>query len=129
VDIFPLKKWWIFPIKLPEGNSVGQLFPSSSWPKYTHRGLQAPHFHTEVAKEKPSEKTHGQGLRNFPANWILEDEVPPCCRGRHWVTALAVVWQVRIRDTEFKVRCADGFGRLEVEDVWKMCFKVQRWQD
>ena len=27
-----------------------------------------------VAKEKPSEKTHGQGLRNFPANWILEDE-------------------------------------------------------
>ncbi|CAK9065329.1 unnamed protein product [Durusdinium trenchii] len=28
-----------------------------------------------VAKEKPSEKTHGQGLRNFPANWILEDEV------------------------------------------------------
>eukprot|EP00435_Cladocopium_sp_Y103_P054369 s3831_g17.t1 len=36
-----------------------------------------------VAKEKPSEKTHGQGLRNFPANWILEDEV-------------------RIRDTEFK---------------------------
>ena len=31
----------------------------------------------EVAKEKPSEKTHGQGLRNFPATWILEDEVPP----------------------------------------------------
>lgn len=29
---------------------------------------------SQVAKEKPSEKTHGQGLRNFPANWILEDE-------------------------------------------------------
>ncbi|CAE8588274.1 unnamed protein product [Polarella glacialis] len=27
-----------------------------------------------VAKEKPSDKTHGMGLRNFPANWILEDE-------------------------------------------------------
>ena len=57
--------------------------------------------------------------------------MPPCCRGRHWVTALAVVWQVRIRDTEFKVRCADGFGRLEVEDVFQsaemarlICIKI-----
>ena len=32
-----------------------------------------------VAKEKPSEKTHGQGLRNFPANWILEDEAERAC--------------------------------------------------
>ncbi len=36
-----------------------------------------------VAREKPSEKTHGQGRRNFPATWILEDEV-------------------QIRDTPFK---------------------------
>jgi len=25
------------------------------------------------AQEKPSSKTHGMGLRNFPANWIIED--------------------------------------------------------
>lgn len=26
------------------------------------------------AKEKPSEKTHGMGLRNFPANWIIDGD-------------------------------------------------------
>eukprot|EP00930_Biecheleria_cincta_P096879 TRINITY_DN88657_c0_g1_i1.p1 TRINITY_DN88657_c0_g1~~TRINITY_DN88657_c0_g1_i1.p1 ORF type:complete len:221 (-),score=44.46 TRINITY_DN88657_c0_g1_i1:13-675(-) len=36
-----------------------------------------------VAREKPSGKTHGQGLRNFPATWLITDEV-------------------RIRDTPFK---------------------------
>jgi len=28
-----------------------------------------------IAREKPSAKTHGMGLRNFPAHWILPDEV------------------------------------------------------
>mmetsp|Transcript_13030 Transcript_13030/g.29597 ORF Transcript_13030/g.29597 Transcript_13030/m.29597 type:complete len:223 (-) Transcript_13030:37-705(-) len=27
-----------------------------------------------VAREKPSEKTHGMGLRNFPASWIIADD-------------------------------------------------------
>eukprot|EP00931_Biecheleriopsis_adriatica_P067357 TRINITY_DN41509_c0_g1_i1.p1 TRINITY_DN41509_c0_g1~~TRINITY_DN41509_c0_g1_i1.p1 ORF type:complete len:210 (+),score=42.96 TRINITY_DN41509_c0_g1_i1:73-702(+) len=40
--------------------------------------LRMPGLHVNkiaVAKEKPSDKTHGQGLRNFPASWILEDEM------------------------------------------------------
>lgn len=27
----------------------------------------------QVAQEKPSEKTHGMGLRNFPTKWMIED--------------------------------------------------------
>ena len=68
---------------------IAQLFPTNFYLKNLQLAKVYPpcgklHISTEVAKEKPSEKTHGQGLRNFPANWILEDEVPPCCQGRHW---------------------------------------------
>mmetsp|Transcript_15013 Transcript_15013/g.41141 ORF Transcript_15013/g.41141 Transcript_15013/m.41141 type:complete len:241 (-) Transcript_15013:77-799(-) len=54
---------------------------AKNWVAMRLPGLKAEKI--TVAREKPSEKTHGMGLRNFPANWLFDD-------------------LMRIRDTTFK---------------------------
>eukprot|EP00913_Durusdinium_trenchii_P036079 g33760.t1 len=61
-----------------------------------------------VAKEKPSEKTHGQGLRNFPANWILEDEV-------------------RLRDTPSWRRSSRRWPFTKRTHLWVFAKPLWRW--
>lgn len=66
-----------------------------------------------AARERPSDKTHGMGLRNFPASWIIED-----C--------------TRIRDTPFKsgdefvfFYMGDAAGDVEAERAKSGAYRQQ----
>ena len=109
---------------LPNYSQPTSISKTSSWPKYTHLAASST-FPPRLPRRSPVKRHTAKAFATSQRIGSWRTRCHHAAKAVTGVTALAVVWQVRIRDTEFKVRCADGFGPLEVEDVWNMCVSAE----